>query len=49
MTEKAPPKSRLKQVRLLAWALIALALIGIVALWVVAQERCTTGGDGGTH
>ena len=25
--------------RLLAWALIALALIGIVALWVVAQER----------
>jgi protein SCO1 len=39
LTEKAPPKSRLKQVRLLAWALIALALIGIVALWAVAQER----------
>jgi protein SCO1 len=39
VTEKAPPKSRLKQVRLLLWALIGLALIGTAALYLVPQLR----------
>jgi protein SCO1 len=39
VTEKAPPKSRLKQVRLLLWALIGLALIGTAALYLLPQLR----------
>jgi protein SCO1 len=37
MTEKSPPKSKLKQVRLLLWALIALAIIGAAALLLVPR------------
>jgi protein SCO1 len=33
MTETAPPKSRLKQVRILLWLLVVLALAGTAALW----------------
>jgi protein SCO1/2 len=29
----------LKQLRLLAWALVVLAILGIAALWIVTQER----------
>lgn len=39
MTEKAPPKSRLKKVRLLLWLLVAVAVIGAAALWLVPQEH----------
>jgi protein SCO1/2 len=39
MTEKNPPKRTLKQVRLLAWALIVLAIFGIAALWIITQQR----------
>jgi protein SCO1/2 len=39
VTEKAPPRRILKQVRLLAWALVVLAILGIAALWIVTQER----------
>ena len=39
MTQKAPPKSRLKQVRLLLWALVALAAIGTVALYLIARAQ----------
>lgn len=35
MTEQAPPRSRLKQVRILLWLLVALAIVGIAAIWVV--------------
>ena len=35
MTETAPPKSRLRQVRLLLWVLIALALAGTAALVLI--------------
>lgn len=37
MTDKAPPKSTLKQVRLLLWGLIALAIIGAAALVFVPR------------
>ena len=37
MTDKAPPRSTLKQVRLLLWALIALAVIGAAALILVPR------------
>jgi protein SCO1/2 len=33
VTETAPPKSKLKQVRILAWILVALAVAGTAALW----------------
>ena len=33
MTETAPPKSRVKQVRILLWALVVLAIAGTAALW----------------
>jgi protein SCO1 len=33
MTETAPPKSRLKQVRILLWLLVVLAVAGTAALW----------------
>lgn len=39
MTESAPPKSRLKQVRLLAWLLVALAIAGLAALFVIARQQ----------
>lgn len=47
MTEKAPPKSRLKQVRILLWVLVALAGVGTAALllfhngWSRAPEAKT--------
>jgi protein SCO1/2 len=39
MAENSPPKRTLKQVRLLAWALVLLAIVGIAGLWVVVQQR----------
>jgi protein SCO1 len=33
VTETAPPKSKLKQVRILLWLLVAMALAGTAALW----------------
>ena len=41
MTEQGPPRSRLKQVRLLLWLLIALAIVGIAAIWVVRSGPVT--------
>ena len=41
MTEQGPPPSRLKQVRLLLWLLIALAIVGIAAIWVVRSGPVT--------
>ena len=47
MIDKAPPKSRLKQVRLLLWIIIGLAAIGTAALYLVprkqTQPTATTG------
>lgn len=37
MTEKAPPRSTLRTVRLLLWLLVALAIIGMAALLVVRR------------
>jgi len=37
VTEKAPPRSKLKQVQLLLWLLIALAIIGTAALVLVQR------------
>jgi protein SCO1/2 len=42
VTEKAPPKSRLKQVRLMLWALVALAVLGTVALYLIPHEQTRT-------
>jgi protein SCO1/2 len=47
VTEKAPPKSKLTQVRLLLWLLIALAVAGIAALLLIQRvtvhpEEATT-------
>jgi protein SCO1/2 len=39
VTEKAPPPSRLKQVRLLLWVLVALAAIGTAALFLVPRAQ----------
>jgi len=39
VTENAPPKSKLKQVRLLLWAIVAMAIIGTVALWLIPREQ----------
>jgi protein SCO1/2 len=39
VTEKAPPRKTLKQVRLLLWALVALSLLGFAAMWIITQER----------
>jgi protein SCO1/2 len=41
MTEQGPPRSRLRQVRLLLWLLIALAIIGIAAIWVIRSGPAT--------
>ena len=48
MIDKAPPKSKLKEVRALLWLLVALAVIGTAALFLVPREqvsgpRATTG------
>jgi len=47
LIDKAPPKSRLKQVRLLLWIIIGLAAIGTAALYLVprkqTQPTATTG------
>lgn len=37
MTETAPPKSKLRQVRLLLWVLVGLAIVGIGALLLVQR------------
>lgn len=37
MTETAPPKSKLRLMRILAWLLVALAIAGIAALFVVQR------------
>lgn len=37
MTDQAPPKSTLKQVRLLLWALVALAVAGTAALVLIPR------------
>jgi protein SCO1/2 len=39
VTEKGPPKSSLKQVRLLLWLIVALAAIGTAALYLVPYEK----------
>lgn len=39
MTEKAPPKSSLKQVRLLLWVLVALAVAGVAALFIISRDQ----------
>lgn len=43
MTEKAPPRSILKRVRLLLWLLIALAAAGTVALLVIRSGPAASG------
>jgi len=47
VTDKAPPKSKLKQVRLLLWIVVALAVVGTAALFVIprrqTQPTATTG------
>jgi protein SCO1 len=42
VTEKAPPQSRLKQVRLLLWLLIVLALVGTAALYLIPNQQTRT-------
>ena len=37
MTEKAPPRSKLREVRLLLWVLVVLAVVGIGALLLVQR------------
>lgn len=39
VTRKAPPRSTLKQVRLLLWLVAALAAIGMAALFLVPREQ----------
>ena len=39
MTEKAPPKSRLRRVRLMLWIVVAFAAIGAAALFVIPREQ----------
>lgn len=39
MTENAPPRSTLKKVRLLLWAIIALAIAGTLALVLIPELR----------
>ena len=48
MTEKDPPKSRVRQVRLLVWLIVALAIVGMAALLLVQRvtvhpPQATTG------
>lgn len=37
MTEEKPPKSKVKQVRLLLWLIVALAIVGVAALLLVQR------------
>lgn len=46
MTEKAPPKSRIKQMRLMLWLLVALAIAGVAALLLI--QRAPDHGDHST-
>ena len=39
MTEKAPPKSTLKQVRVLLWILVAVAIAGTAALLLIPRAQ----------
>src|SRR5437868_8855138 len=39
VTEKAPPKRTLRQVRLLLWLLVGLTVIATAALWLIPQEQ----------
>jgi len=39
VTEKLPPQSRLKQVRLLLWLVVGLALVGTAALFLIPREQ----------
>jgi protein SCO1/2 len=39
VTDKAPPKSRLRQVRLLLWLLVAFAVVGTAALFLIPRVR----------
>ncbi|MFL6764606.1 MAG: SCO family protein [Sphingomicrobium sp.] len=39
MTEKAPPKRTLRQVRLLLWLLVGLTVIATAALWLIPEEQ----------
>ena len=39
MTEKSPPRSTLKKVRLLLWLVIALALVGTAALVLIPERK----------
>ncbi|MFL6727421.1 MAG: SCO family protein [Sphingomicrobium sp.] len=42
MSKTAPPKLTLKQVRLLLWVLVALAVVGVAALFVIPREQSET-------
>jgi protein SCO1/2 len=42
VTDSRPPKSRLKQVRLLLWLVVALAVAGVAALFVVPRAQTDT-------
>ena len=39
VTEKSPPRSTLKIVRLLLWLIVALAIAGAAALWLIPREQ----------
>jgi protein SCO1 len=43
--ESGEPRNRLKQVRLLLWALVAIALVGTAALFLIPRERTAVGSD----
>jgi protein SCO1/2 len=39
VTEKSPPRSTLTKVRLLLWLIVALAIAGAAALWLIPREQ----------
>ena len=45
MTDTLPPKSRLRQVRLLLWLLVALAAAGTAALLLIPREQIGSAGQ----
>ena len=45
MTDTVPPKSRLRQVRLLLWLLVALAAAGTAALLLIPREQIGSAGQ----
>lgn len=45
MTDTLPPKSRLRQVRLLLWLLVALAAAGAAALRLIPREQTGSAGQ----